>query len=456
MKSERRASDRQPGGAKQVSPARFTAFSILRRVEEENAFASVLLAAGTEHLSAEDRALCYELVLGVLRWQLWLDALIQNFSGRSPSKLDAPVRLALRLGLYQLRKLSRVPASAAVNESVNLVKWSRLRSAEGFVNAVLRRAARESEFDPATGISDAIERISIETSHPHWLVKRWVDSLGSDEARKFAEANNNPPPVAFRINTNLADASEVVGELERAGAVVTSSQVSPEAWRVEGASALVRNFAQTGRIYLQDEASQLVAHVVGARAGERILDLCAAPGSKSTHIAQLSGNQARIVACDIHEHRLRTVLEGSARQQAKLSGAIVMDALAMLPFPDERFDRVLVDAPCTGTGTLRRNPEIRWRIRPSDLEDLPRRQQRILSNASLAVRSGGRLVYSTCSVEEEENESVVSAFLNEHEDYRQIRVDVPGQLLLPDGSARTWPQRDGADGFFVAAFERRR
>jgi len=453
--SEKRASINEQRGAQKVSPARFAALSILRRVEEEGAFASVLLAYGTEHLRADDRALCYELVQGVLRWQLWLDALIEKFSGRSAQKLDVPVRLTLRLGLYQLRKLSRVPARAAVNESVNLVRLSRLRSAEGFVNAVLRRAAREIEFDPAAEITDRFERISIETSHPRWLVERWVDAMGEDGAREFCEANNRPPGVSFRINTNLANASEVIDKLKNAGASVTASQIAADAWRVEGASALIRNFSQEGLIYLQDEASQLVAHVVGVRAGERVLDLCAAPGSKTTHMAQLSNNKAFIVACDVHEHRLRTVLEAVARQRAILAGAIVLDATVPLPFPHKSFDRVLVDAPCTGTGTLRRNPEIRWRIRPSDLSDLPEKQRRILANASRVLRSGGRLVYSTCSVETEENESVASAFLDENKDFERITVDAPAHLLQPDDSIRTWPHRDGSDGFFIYAFERR-
>ncbi len=454
MSVEKRAGGREDARAKhKVSPARLAALSILRRVEEEEAFASVLLASATEHLRADDRALCYELVQGVLRWQLWLDALIENFSGRAATKLDVPVRLALRLGLYQLRKLSRVPARAAVNESVNLVRWARLRSAEGFVNAVLRRAAREQKFDPAAGIKDAVERLSIETSHPRWLVERWVRALGEEEARAFCEANNAAAPVSFRI---IANSSEVFGELERAGARVTASTIAPDAWRVEGASALVRTLAQEGRIYLQDEASQLVAHALGARAGERVLDLCAAPGSKTTHIAQLSGRGAFIVACDIHEHRLRTVLESGERQKVKLAGAVLLDAADSIPFMEKSFDRVLVDAPCTGTGTLRRNPEIRWRIRPSDLQDLSERQRRILSNGARMTRSGGRLVYSTCSVEAEEDEEVVSAFLNEHSDFEQVAVEAPEKLLLPTGSARTWPHRDGSDGFFLAAFQRLR
>lgn len=453
MSVEKSAGGKQNARDKQrVSPARSAALSILRRVEEEEAFASVLLASATEHLRTDDRALCYELVQGVLRWQLWLDALIENFSGRSAEKLDVPVRLALRLGLYQLRKLSRVPARAAVNEAVNLVRLSRMRSAEGFVNAVLRRAAREREFDPAARIKDDVERLSVETSHPRWLVERWVRALGEEEARAFCEANNTAAPVSFRINAN---SSEVFGELERAGARLTASTIAPDAWRVEGASAIVRSFAQEGRIYLQDEASQLVAHALGARACERVLDLCAAPGSKTTHIAQLSGREAFIVACDLHEHRLRTVLESAERQKVKLAGAVVLDATDSIPFMEKSFDRVLVDAPCTGTGTLRRNPEIRWRIRPSDLQDLSERQRRILSNGARIVRSGGRLVYSTCSVEAEEDEAVVSAFLNEHSDFEQVAVEAPEKLLLPSGAARTWPHRDGSDGFFLAAFQRR-
>lgn len=438
-----------------VSPARSAAFEILRRVEEEGAFASLLLAATGEELRAEDRALAYELVMGVLRWQLWLDRLMEHYSGRSAEKLDAPVRRALRLGLYQLRKLTRIPASAVVNESVNLAYRSRLRSAGGFINGVLRRATREPDYDPAAASGDPLERIAVGTSHPAWLIERWTSALGLDETEKFALSNNQSPPVAFRLTAKAKEDARVLERLRAAGALLISSRLAPQAWRVEGAGPLLRELAREGLIYLQDEASQLVAHVLDAKAAERVLDVCAAPGSKTTHIAGMAKGSALVVAGDLYEHRLRTVREACARQGVKSVLTVAYDATRPVPFGDAVFDRVLVDAPCTGTGTLRRNPEIRWRITASDIEDLAARQKLIISNASRMVRRCGRLVYSTCSVEREENEGVVAAFLEENSDFKRDASPLPESLPTAEGMARTWPHRDGADGFFIAAFERR-
>jgi 16S rRNA (cytosine967-C5)-methyltransferase len=447
------AKDERRQTAPLVSPARVAAFRILRRVEEEGAFAAPLLAATTGELSSEDRGLCYELVLGVLRRQLWLDSLIGRLAGRDPEKLDAPVRRALRLGLYQLRFLTRVPARAAVNESVNLAHAERLRAAVPLVNAVLRRATRESNLDPAAAITDPLERLAVETSHPSWLVRRWAAAFGPAEAEALAHADNEPAPVAFRINPARGPQDTVLDRLRAAGVSVVASQVAPGAWRALGGSPLLRELAAEGSIYLQDEASQLVAHVLGARAGERVLDACAAPGSKTTHVAALAGGLARVLAGDVYPHRLRLVVEAAARQGLQGVTPVLLDAEAGLPFADESFDRVLVDAPCTGTGTLRHNPEIRWRLKEEEIAELAGRQRRILREASRVVRRGGRLVYSTCSVEREENEDVVAAFLSSVEDFRQVEAR-PATVLLPGGAARTWPHREDVDGFFVAAFER--
>jgi 16S rRNA (cytosine967-C5)-methyltransferase len=453
--------DKRPGGVRGVSPARRAAFEILRRVEEEGSFAAPLLAGAADELTPEDRALCYELVLGVLRRQLWLDALAEHYAGRPCEKLDAPVRRALRLGLYQLRFLARVPARAAVNESVNLAHAARLRSAAPFINAVLRRAAREPEFDPAAAVEEPLRKISVETSHPLWLVERWARQSGADEAAAFARSNNDSAPTAFRVNQLRAEAGEVFERLSVAGVEVSASRVAPGAWRVaqaQGGTAatLLRTLAGEGHIYLQDEASQLVAHVLGAREGERVLDACAAPGSKTTHLASLAGGAALVVAGDRYERRLRLVVEASARQGLKGVHAVVLDAEAALPFADGAFDRVLVDAPCTGTGTLRHNPEIRWRITPADIPELAAKQRRILAQAARVLRPGGRLVYSTCSVEREENEEVVASFLEARADFARVEArPAPRHLLDETGAARTWPQRDGVDGFFVAALEKR-
>ena len=339
-----------------VSPARLTAFEILRRVGE-GAYASVLLASREDELSPLDRGLCHELVMGVLRRQLWLDRLIEHYANRKVAGLDESVRIILRIGLYQLRFLSRVPASAAVNESVNLIHFARLRSAGSLVNAVLRRATREPEVDPTSSIHDPLERLSVATSHPLWLIERWTEAFGSAEAEALARANNEPAPVAFRVVNSRAQEADVCEALRAAGAQLIPSKVSPGAWRISGAGSLLAQFITAGKVYVQDEASQLVALQLDVHPGQRVLDLCAAPGSKTTHIADLSLDSAGIVATDLHEHRLRTLVSSAEMQGLKSIHCVALDGLQLLPFAEGTFDRVLVDAPCSGTGTLRRNPK---------------------------------------------------------------------------------------------------
>ncbi len=438
-----------------VSPARQAAFEILLRVEA-GAYASVLLATKEAELKPHDRALCHELVMGALRRQLWLDWLIEHYANRKVAELDVAVRVVLRLGLYQLRFLSRVPASAAVNESVNLVHLAYLRSAGGLVNAVLRRATREPEVDPTSSIHDPIERVAVATSHPSWLIERWTKAFGAAETEEFARANNEPAPVAFRIVNNRAQEGEVYERLHRSGAELVSSRIVTGAWRIVGGRGLLAESVAAGEVYVQDEASQLVAVMLGARPGERVLDLCAAPGSKTTQIADKCLDSAIIVASDLHEHRLKTLVSLAKLQGLRSIHCVALDGLSALPLAESSFDRVLVDAPCSGTGTLRRNPEIRWRISPADIQDLSGRQKQLLFNAARVVKLGGRLIYSTCSVEPEENEEVVQTFLENNKTFRLGQLSLDSSLITSFGAARTWPHRDGTDGFFICAFERMR
>jgi 16S rRNA (cytosine967-C5)-methyltransferase len=437
-----------------VSAARRAAFEILRRVED-GAFASVLLAYKEDTLSTADRALTHELVLGVLRNQLWLDRLADHYSNRKSEQLDMEVRVILRLGLYQLRFLSRVPPSAAVNESVNLAGVARKRSAGGFINAVLRKAAVDKSYDPANDIREPVERLSVETSHPTWLIERWIRAFGLEETQNFARSNNQSAPVAFRIVRNRADETELLKELRESGADITPSTIAPDAFRIAGSTSLLTKLSSAGQIYIQDEASQLLTKVLDPRPGERLLDLCAAPGSKTTHIADVTNDSAFIVAGDLHHHRLRTLKSSADLQGFTSVNCLTLDGLQPLPVPENYFDRVLIDAPCSGTGTLRRNPEIRWRISTGDIEDLAARQTQLLINAARTVKTGGRLVYSTCSVEVEENESVRHTFLDNSKDFRQIELDIDSALRTKEGVARTWPQRHGSDAFFISAFERK-
>ena len=456
-----------------VSPARRAAFEILRRIEQESAYSSALLAAFGDELNSKDRALAHELVLGVLRRRLWLDHTIEHFARRKLAKLDLAVVLALRIGLYQLRFLSRIPPSAAVNESVNLVRAAKLKSAASFANGVLRQATREPEYNPAANVDDPIERLTIETSHPRWLVEGWVNQFGFAEAGALARANNNPSPVAFRFTAKAYSQNHpenLLGELRSAGAEIRPSSIARNSWRIvrsksieDGEDAtephgrmptLLRSLSEDGLIYFQDEGSQLVAQLVGAQTRARVLDVCAAPGSKSTLMAA-EAPEATIFAGDLYEHRAATIKQFASQQQARNIHLIVYDATQELPFTNRLFDRVLVDAPCSGTGTLRHNPEIRWRLQASDVTELSAKQRRILTNAAAMVRSHGILIYSTCSLETEENETIVSDFCETHPDFAVSELNIPATLSASNGSLRTWPHRDDTDGFFVTAFQRK-
>lgn len=424
---------------KDVSPARRAAFEILRRVAD-GAFSSVLLAADEPKLKPADRALCHELVLGVLRWQLFLDKIVEHSSKRSVESLDLPVRIALRLGLYQLRFLDRIPAAAAVNESVTLVRSAKLSSAAAFVNAVLRRAIRESDYDPASETQDALERIGIVTSHPVWLIDRWANSFGLAETESFARSNNEIPPTAFRVVRTRANEDEILAKLSDAGASISRSNVAEHAFRVSGAPAVLRELSAAGQIYLQDEASQLVPQLLNLQPGEHALDLCAAPGGKTTLLADRANDHALIVAADRSASRMTTVTATTSLHQLHSIKPMLLDAGHQLPFAPASFDRVLVDAPCSGTGTLRRNPEIRWRLTNGDIRNFAAAQKQFLHHAAEVVKPGGRLVYSTCSVEREENEEVVEYFHQTNPHFQLLKT------------LRTWPHREGSDGFFMALF----
>lgn len=447
-----------PKRSELVSPARRAAFDILSQVDGQQAYASALIAALPEsNLSREDRALAHDIILGVLRWQLALDYFIERYSMRSIARFDLPVLIALRVGLYQLRYLNRVPQSAAVNESVKLVKRARLASAAPLVNAVLRQAARHLDQPAGGGIADPLERASIELSHPLWMLERWQSAFGQPETQQLALANNTPPTIAFRVNTLQTPVNEVLRDLKAEGVTTRESRVAPGAFVVDsGPGSVLNSAAQQGAIYIQDEASQLVSLLLEPRGGNRVLDLCAAPGSKTSHIAVLTDDKAWIIACDLHLHRLLTLRAACKRLAISSIDALAMDATRDLPFAADKneFDRVLVDAPCSGTGTLRGNPEIKWRLSADDLSRLPELQLKLLERGAAAVARGGRLVYSTCSIEPEENEDVVRRFLGSTTSFKLIAPNAPGGLITSDGCVRTFSHRDGTDGFFAAVLER--
>ena len=436
------------------------AFRILLQVETTEAYSSLLLRELPEGMDLRERSLSHELVLGALRWQGWIDHALAQFARRRLGGLDPAVRVALRLGAYQMLRLSRVPAWAAVNESVRLARRAAGRSGGGFVNAVLRALARGTPQFPGPD-ADPVERLAVGLSHPTWLVARWVRRMGEGEAAKALEANNRPAPTVLRASRLRGGREALVARLLGHGVRTEPGRWSPEAVRVAAGRPPAELF-QEGWFCFQDEASQIVATLVDPRPGERILDLCAAPGGKATDLAERLGVHGILVAADRRLSRLGMVRDGGRRLGLVRLQLLVQDG-ARPALRAAGFDRVLVDAPCTGTGTLRRHPEIRWRRREADVTALAVRQRALLSAAAGLVRSGGTVVYSVCSLEPEEGPDVVTALLAERPEFLlENPAAVPGPLSpelisggRPGPHLRTLPHRHDMDGFFAAVLRRK-
>jgi 16S rRNA (cytosine967-C5)-methyltransferase len=424
------------GFERKVSPARLAAFQVLLKIETEKSFSSVMLPIFEEKLQANDRGLCHELTLGTLRKQIYLDKIIETFSG---NKLDVSVRIALRLGLYQLIFLDKIPAYSAINESVNLVHLAKKQSATGFVNAILRRATRE-KFE--LKFADETERISLETSHPRWLIERWTKNFGIEETEKIAVANNETPKLSFRFTNKTTEAIKTLLENEE----------------TKNDRKFLRELAENGKIYFQDEASQIVGQTIVLKEDERFLDVCAAPASKLSQVGSQQsavGNKNLIVGGDLYIRRVETMKEICRNQGLKNVQCLQYNAEKSLPFADESFDVILLDAPCTGTGTIRHNPEIRYHLQEKDFAELFKKQLKILSNASKILKQNGRIIYSTCSLEVEENEQVIETFLSENNSFEAVKTNLPEKFLTDKGFARTFPNRDDVDGFFIAELVRK-
>jgi 16S rRNA (cytosine967-C5)-methyltransferase len=447
-----------------VSPARAAAFDILLSVERESSYASDLLhSPAHERLSTPDHALATELVMGVLRWRSRLDADIATASSQRLAKLDLEILIALRLAVYQFVWLDRIPQRAALHESVELVKRARKRSAAPFVNAILRKL---SAVPLSRGTPGQVEPASAETlarsfAHPPWLVERWGHEYGLSAAHQICQYNQAIPTTAIRLRTPTAEE-----QLNREEIVLSSGGLLASARRVQAGDVTKTQPFRTGQIVIQDEASQLVAALVGR--GTRILDCCAAPGGKTLAIAD-HNPEAAILAVELHPHRAR-LLQKLLHQHSSQSLArieIVTADAQHLPVK-QQFDRVLADVPCSGTGTLARNPEIKWRLTPADLADLAQRQLAILRSALAQVAPGGRLLYSTCSLEKEENENVVEQALAENSSFHLLdcnselnRLKTAGELTWPDPGSlargpylRTIPGIHPCDGFFAALLEK--
>jgi 16S rRNA (cytosine967-C5)-methyltransferase len=451
-----------------VSPARRAAIVALQAIDAGRTTTQQAIdQAAREYerasrLSADDRALLHELVNGALRHRLFLDWALQQVARERPYTRQAVLKQILRVGAYQLLWLKRVPDYAAVDQSVELAKATLGPKSAPLVNALLRNlSARRHDWVLPELLQQPVEHISINYSHPPWLVKRWLKRYGVQRTIALCRANNEPAPLTIRVNRLKLGASDYQCVLQEKRIGATSCVYAPAGLHVEhnGAVTALPGYA-SGWFYVQDEASQLVPLLLAPKPGDIVLDACAAPGGKATELAELMDNRGIITAVDRSPERLAVVEENSRRLGATIVRTVAADATRRLPMigPDgepERYDRILVDAPCSGLGVLRRHPEGKWIKTARSIHDSARTALVILSNVATLLKPGGVLVYSTCSTEPEENQEVVGAFLERHRHFRvehphPLLPDAASILLTQEGYLSTVLKGDRMDGFFAA------
>jgi 16S rRNA (cytosine967-C5)-methyltransferase len=461
-----------------IAPARTAAFHALRGVAANHVdLPAALLRARTSLADERDRALAAEIITGTLRWQRSLDHLVEHFAQRDLSRVDDDVLVILRLSLYQLLHLDRVPASAVVDDAVDLTRGARKQSAAGFVNAVLRSTLRTRHRLPLPARPDdgsdhgaATAYLGITHSHPEWLVSRWLARYGFDNAEKWVQFNNDTPALTIRANRLRVTREQLAASLAQEDIETEPTRYAPDGLVVRSGNPLrlvsppkgsdlpPKGGSYGGLFVVQDEASQLVPLVVDVQPGMRVLDLCASPGGKATAMAAAAADNGLVAASDVRPRRLRTLAETVRTLDAQNVRILQVPATGPLPFGPV-FDRILVDAPCSGLGTIRRDPDIRWRRSESDLTALSDRQLELLHRAATVLTPGGRLVYATCSSEPEENETVIQRFLEREPAFALVDLRAFSPWLDPfidsSGMLHTLPFAHRLEAFFAAALVRR-
>lgn len=444
--------------ANAIATARRCAFVVLRRVFEHGAYADLALQSEADRLDRRDRALAMRLAYGAVQRRGTIDYLIAGLAERKLERLDPRVLAALRLGLYELLYLSGSPDHAVVADAVELAK-TQGRGGHGLVNAVLRRAAREGSQSLLGRLSDATPaQAAIKHSHPEWIVRLWWEQLGAADTRALLAFDNEPGEVALRANTLVTDASALANLLRAASVPTHPDPLLPEALVLDGPIDMHgSSLWSSGAFIAQSRAAMLVSHALAPQPGERVLDLCAAPGGKTTHLAALMRGQGEVLAVERNERRASDLERALRRLRAANVRVEIADA-ALSRGEQEKFDRVLVDPPCSGLGTLQARADLRWRVTPEGVEQMSRVQASILAAGADALRPGGVLVYSTCTISPTENEHVIANFLDSHVDFslddltkEPAFASVAGRTA---GTVLTLPHRDRTAGFFIARLRR--
>lgn len=432
---------------------RFLAFEALRRVEQGGAFADIFLShiADEADLPNRDRALLNELVRGVVRWKKKLDWIVDQLWQGEKSRLPDSVRWALWLGFYQILYLNKVPSFAAVSETTELVKRHIGHKWSGVANGILRTFLRNPERIRYPDVKvDPVAAIAISKSHPEWLVQRWIDRLGQEEAEKLCDANNTASPLYARMNPLKTSPFGFEALLHQDEMELQRSAV-PGFYQIGGKVFNARqDLMNHGFLTIQDASAGLVGLLADPQPGQRILDLCAAPGGKATHLAELAKDDALIIAGDRSVSRIGLMKSSKNRLGLKSVKVIAADARN---FPVSEANIVILDAPCSGLGVLSKKPDLRWRRESHNISELAALQGSLLQTAAMLVKKGGALIYSTCTMEPEENEDVIFAFLNKNHHFipaPEIPVSIPKEVITPEGFIRTWPHKHQMDGSFAA------
>lgn len=438
--------------------ARKQALDILEEVFERGAYSNLALKAGLQGTEARDAALIKQLVFGTVTYRQSLDHLLSQWLTKPLASLDANVRNILRLGLYQIIYLG-TPDHAAVSESVNLARAVSHKGAAGLVNAILRRAVREREHLPWPQTGDRAHDLAIRYSFPQWMVQRWVERLGSPGAEAFCRAQNQAPLVDLRVNSLRSTLPALLQSLADEGVQAEPHPLVAGSVQISGGSVPRLNALSQGDCTVQGAASTLVGLAVDPRPGQLVYDLCAAPGGKALHLAELMQDQGQVIAVDSHQGRLQLIIAASRRMQITAVRPVQADARQLSPADWPLADRVLIDAPCSGLGVIRRKPDIRWHRTLADIAALQSLQSGILAAAASLVQPGGILVYSVCSTEPEETQAVVDAFLRQQPEFSP--ADWPPELeaaftgRVSQGQLTTYPHLDDLDGFFICRLQRR-
>ncbi|MDJ0731498.1 MAG: 16S rRNA (cytosine(967)-C(5))-methyltransferase [Crocosphaera sp.] len=448
--------------SKKVTNARQLALEVLRQIDRKNSYTDTALnrALNQTDLNPSDRSLCTELVYGIVRHQRTLDTLIDQLGKKTAQQQPPDLRRILHLGLYQLRYLNHIPPSAAVNTSVELAKQKNLNRLSGVVNGILRQYMRSAQanHDPLILPNDPIKKLAINYSFPDWIIETWVQQWGEETSQKLCHWFNQTPTLDLRVNPLKTTLQTLQTQLREAGVNVTALPPFPCALRLEGkigAIPTLPGFSQ-GHWTVQDTSAQLVSYLLDPQPGETIIDACAAPGGKTTHIAELMQDQGTIFACDRSPSRLKKVQENAQRLQLKSIQTLPGDSRHLTQFTN-KADRVLVDVPCSGLGTLHRHPDIRWRQTPEKIQELFPLQLEILTQAAQWVKPQGILVYATCTLNPPENQEIIETFLTTHSHW-QIEPPCPNWLFSPFMTSSKWlqilPHEQDTDGFFMVKLKK--